>query len=149
MYQKSNYYYLDSEARLLCKSGYANHDGVCSDGTSSSTNKGQGCLDSTLCPGSGGDRATCCCGWNSNGEKICDILAGDEQWKAERETFKDYFEKTKDKCNVAARWEDCGGESLAYHTWKCAYYNATLYTALEGHDKLDCMGKIIGDLPEF
>ena len=27
-------------------------------------------------------------------------------------------------CNVAARWDLCGGKSLEYYEWQCAYYKA-------------------------
>ena len=60
-------------------------------------------------------------------------------------------------CNVAARWDLCGGKYLEYYEWQCAYYKALQSVDyLYSHDgnftkiSLDsCFEKYLKDLPEF
>lgn len=82
------------------------------------------------CPSSQkGVNAPCVCGWSKTGKKYCDLLAGDKEWKEARSAFKTYFDATKDNCNVAARWEECGNPGL-YRDWKCKELRAKHYVYL-------------------
>ena len=70
--------------------------------------------------------------------------------------FKAYWNATKDICNTAARWEECGGKSLEYNQWKCAYYQAynyidLLYTQDGNYTNglSQCITSYLNDLPEL
>ena len=62
-----------------------------------------------------------------------------------------------DVCNAAARWDMCGGKSLEYYEWQCAYYKAMqsvdyLYRQDGNFTKMSldsCFEKYLKDLPEF
>ena len=62
-----------------------------------------------------------------------------------------------DVCNGAARWDLCGGKSLEYYDWQCAYYKAMqsvdyLYKEDGNFTKMSldsCFEKYLKDLPEF
>ena len=81
LFEQGNYKYLDDEARYLCKTGYATKAGICATGKES-LRKGKSCTSEADCTSSGSndEKGNCCCGWNGDGSKICDILGGDKEW---------------------------------------------------------------------
>ena len=118
------------DSHLLCSSQYYNTTtGICSDGAIS-LNKGKECTVDTDCPTNiPGIYATCACGWNSVGKRHCDIMAGDEEWELARTAFRTYFDETKDNCNVASRWGECGVGPI-YKDWQCKKLKAENYVYL-------------------
>jgi len=59
--------------------------------------------------------------------RYCDVLSGNDPWRLEFTNFKKYWNATKDICNSAARWEECGGKELEYAEWQCSKYKAAHY----------------------
>lgn len=138
------------DSHLMCSSQYYNPDtGVCEDGAKS-LNKGKRCNTDQDCPSNiAGVYAKCTCGWNTNGYKYCDILAGDDEWEIARTKFRQYFDATKDDCNVAARWEKCSQPGL-YTDWRCEQLKAENYVyLLYDSEELPCMKTLKESLPIF
>lgn len=139
----------DDSALLWSSQYYDTNTGICSNGLKS-VNKGKECSSNNDCPSSQpGIYATCGCGWSKTGKKFWDLLAGDEEWENARIAFKNYFDATKDDCNVAARWEECGNPGL-YMEWKCKELKAQHYLYLLYDTKeLPCMETLKTSLPIF
>ena len=100
--------------------------------------------------------AKCDCTFNMKDPRYCDILPGNDPWTLEFANFKKYWNATKNICNSAARWEECGGMELEYTEWQCSKYKAAHFVdylyKLDGNfsKSLDsCFDKYLKDLPEF
>ena len=115
-----------------------------------SEKKGKACNVDTDCPSDqAGVYASCTCGWSTTGQKYCDLLPGDDEWRAVFDSFRAYFDATKDDCNVASRWGECGQTEL-YRDWMCKWYKAEYYVILGYNDTaLPCMEKLKTSLPIF
>lgn len=118
--------------------------GLCEEG-GKSDNKGKACTLDSAC-----GAAECECGWNSEGDKFCGILPGDEEWVDSRAKFEKYYEATKDTCSSAERWGECSEPGL-YYSWKCAELKAKNYAILldNGGTNMTCMETLEPDLPIF
>ena len=130
----------EDDSSLLCSSKYYHPTtGVWME-PPISVNKGEQCVSDTDCPSNiAGIYANCTWGWNNNGYKYCDILPGDDEWQLAFTRFKDYFDATKDDCNVAARWEECGQKTL-YNDWMCKKLSAENYVFLRyNKNELPCL----------
>jgi hypothetical protein len=136
---------------LLCKSLYADASGVCRKG-GISQNKNQPCTTYADCYAldtfGESSFASCECGYNDGPQKYCGVLRGDSEWITVRNNFKEYFEATRDTCNTAARWEECGEKKL-FDDWKCSELKATHYTLLRDIEELPCLVYLRHYLPIF
>lgn len=84
----------DPFANLVCKSGYADENGICTDGIKSKYKgnykilflfKGQICYTDSECSTDDPSiSAPCKCGFNGDGTKYCDIMPGDTEWVTAR-----------------------------------------------------------------
>ena len=94
-----------------------------------STNAGKPCQYKYDCPTKTDPNtfASCYCTFNNKEPRYCDILQGNTLWQKEFSLFKNYWNATLERCNVGARWDECGGKSLEYYEWQCAYHRAVHY----------------------
>ena len=82
---------MNEDSHLLCKSQYADANGICREGPVSK-NKGQACDIDDDCPSTDGStQGKCKCAWDSDKTKYCDLIPGDSEWVDVRSYFNDYF----------------------------------------------------------
>jgi hypothetical protein len=111
------YLSFDNDTRLLCQTGYMDAGGYCAD-PPLSLKSGAPCQYKYDCISSDGfGAAQCQCTFNMKEPRYCDILRGNKEWLREFNDFKAYWNATRDVCNSAARWFECGGKSLEYYQW--------------------------------
>eukprot|EP01017_Pseudomicrothorax_dubius_P014017 TRINITY_DN1642_c0_g1_i7.p1 TRINITY_DN1642_c0_g1~~TRINITY_DN1642_c0_g1_i7.p1 ORF type:complete len:199 (+),score=7.24 TRINITY_DN1642_c0_g1_i7:148-744(+) len=71
-------------ANLVCKTGWADENGICTGGPKSK-NRGNPCQTDRDCETDNPSIfAKCLCGMSETGTKFCDIMAGDEEWVSSR-----------------------------------------------------------------
>lgn len=75
-------------------------------------------------------------------------MRGDTEWVEVRKNFKAYFDATRDSCNTAARWEECGQKEL-FNKWKCSELKAKYFTYFIDVFALPCMKFLRFYLPIF